>query len=83
MPAQYLKFHQDFTENLFSNTQNQETLREITEKAKELKKYTIVQHVEDAATLSVLWTIGANHTQGNFFQGPSEKLDYDFSSGIA
>ena len=83
VPAQYLKFHKDFAGDLSGNTTNQETLREITEKAKALKKNTIIQHVEDAATLSVLWTIGANFTQGNFFQGASEKIDYDFSSGIA
>ena len=83
VPAQYLKFHKDFATDLANNTHNQENLREITEKAKALKKNTIVQHVEDAATLSVLWTIGANFTQGNFFQGAGEKIDYDFSSGIA
>ncbi|MBN1378229.1 MAG: EAL domain-containing protein [Gammaproteobacteria bacterium] len=83
VPAQYLKFHKDFANDLASNTHNQETLRDITEKARALKKNTIVQHVEDASTLSVLWTIGANFTQGNFFQGATEKIDYDFSSGIA
>jgi diguanylate cyclase (GGDEF)-like protein/PAS domain S-box-containing protein len=83
VPAQYLKFHKDFTNDLSSNQHNQATLHEITEKAKALKKNTIIQHVEDAATLSVLWNIGANFTQGNFFQGASEKIDYDFSSGIA
>jgi diguanylate cyclase (GGDEF)-like protein/PAS domain S-box-containing protein len=81
VPAQYLKFDKDFTKDLAKNQQNQETLRQITEKAKELKKHTIIQHVEDAATLSVLWTIGANFTQGNFFQGASEKMEYDFSAG--
>lgn len=82
VPAEYLKFHKDFTQELAQNSQNQKTLKEITEKAKALKKYTIVQHVEDAATLSALWTIGADFTQGNFFQGPSNKMDYDFSLGM-
>ncbi|MBA3581872.1 MAG: EAL domain-containing protein [Gammaproteobacteria bacterium] len=82
VPAQFLKFDKDFTQDLSRNEQNQETLKEITAKAQELKKYTIVQHVEDAASLSVLWVIGANFTQGNFFQGPSDTMDYDFSSGL-
>ena len=82
VPAQYLKFHKDFTNDLATNKQNQETLHEITEKAQKLKKHTIVQHIEDASTLSVLWTIGANFTQGNFFQGPSGETNYDFSSGM-
>lgn len=82
VPAEYLKFHKDFTQDLAQNPQNQQTLKEITERAKALKKHTIVQHVEDAATLSALWTIGADYTQGNFFQGPSNKMDYDFSLGM-
>lgn len=82
VPAQYLKFDKDFTQDLSSNKENQETLQKITDQARRLKKHAIVQHVEDAATLSVLWTIGANFTQGNFFQGPTEKIDYDFSSGM-
>ncbi len=82
IPAQYLKFHKDFANDLANNKQNQDTLHEITENAKKLKKQTIIQHIEDAATLSVLWTIGANLTQGNFFQGANEKMEYDFSSGM-
>ncbi len=83
VPADYLKFHKDFSKDLFTNQQNQETLREISEKARELKKHTIVQHVEDAATLSVLWSIGNDFIQGNFFQGPSEETDYDFSNDFS
>ena len=82
IPAQYLKFHKDFANDLASNKHNQETLHDITEKAKKLKKQTIIQHVEDAATLSVLWSIGTNLIQGNFFQGANEKIEYDFSSGM-
>lgn len=82
VPAQYLKFHKAFTQDLAQNKENQETLKEITEKAKALKKHTIIQRVEDAATLSALWTIGADFTQGNFFQGTSSELNYEFSLGM-
>lgn len=80
IPSDYLKFARGFAKDLANNEENQTTLREINEKAKELNKETVIKHVEDAATLSVLWSIGAGFTQGNFFQPPSEKLEYDFSA---
>lgn len=82
VPAQYLKFDKIFTHELAKNDHNQEAMTRITEKAKSLSKSMIVQRVEDAATLSVLWGIGAKLIQGQFFQGPSEKMEYDFSSGV-
>lgn len=82
VPAQYLKFDKVFTQDLAKNEQNQDVMTQITDKAKSLNKSMIVQRVEDAATLSVLWNIGAKLIQGKFFQGPSEKMEYDFSSGV-
>ncbi len=80
IPANYLKFASGFAKDLANNQENQATLREINEKAKGLNKQTVIKHVEDAATLSVLWSIGTDFTQGNFFQTPSEKMEYDFSA---
>lgn len=82
IPAQFLKFHKDFALELASNPENQSLLKQITDKATELNKSTIVQFVEDASTLSILWTIGATLIQGNFFQDQSQSMDYDFSSGL-
>ncbi len=80
IPADFLKFSKDFTKNLSSSTEDQKNLKEIAEVARGLNKQTVIKHVEDAATLSVLWTIGADFTQGNFFQEPSEIINFDFSA---
>ena len=40
----------------------------------------IIPGVVDAGVLSVLWGVGADYVQGDFLQGPSEDLNYDFSS---
>ena len=80
IPADYLKLERSFMENLSTSTENQDTVKKITESAMEMNKLTIAQCVEDATSLSVLWGMGINFIQGNFLQEPSPNLDYDFTS---
>jgi diguanylate cyclase (GGDEF)-like protein/PAS domain S-box-containing protein len=80
IPADYLKLEHSFMKNLYSSTENQGTVRKITETAMEINKLTIAPCVEDATSLSVLWGIGVNFIQGNFLQEPSPDLNYDFTS---
>lgn len=80
IPADYLKLERSFMENLSASTENQETVKKITETAMEMNKLTIAQCVEDATSLSVLWGMGINFIQGNFLQEPSPDLNYDFTS---
>ncbi len=80
IPADYLKLERSFMDGLSTSTENQEAVKNITEKAMELNKLTIAQCVQDATSLSVLWGMGINFIQGNFLQEPSPELDYDFTS---
>ncbi len=80
IPADYLKLERSFMENLSTSSENQETVKKITESAMEMNKLTIAQCVEDATSLSVLWGMGINFIQGNFLQEASPNLDYDFTS---
>ena len=43
-------------------------------------KLTVVPMVENASTLSTLWQAGANYIQGQYLQGPTTDMDYDFST---
>ncbi|MDH5516793.1 MAG: EAL domain-containing protein [Gammaproteobacteria bacterium] len=79
IPVDYLKIESSFMENLSSNTQNQETVKNITETATKMDKLTIAQCIHDASSLSVLWGMGVNFIQGNFLQEPMQELDYDFT----
>jgi len=79
IPADYLKIESSFMENLSTNTQNQETVKNITETATKMDKLTIAQCIHDASSLSVLWGMGVNFIQGNFLQEPMAELNYDFS----
>lgn len=79
IPVDYLKIESSFMEQLSTNTQNQETVKNITETATKMGKLTIAQCIHDASSLSVLWGMGVNFIQGNFLQEPMPELTYDFS----
>ncbi len=36
--------------------------------------------VESATVLATLWQAGVSYIQGHYLQGPSQSMDYDFSS---
>ena len=40
---------------------------------------TVVMGVEDANSLTLLWTVGVNYIQGYFLQEPSENISYEFT----
>ena len=80
IPADYVKLSHSLIAGLSDNAENQEAVREITDNLKPLGTKVISQFVEDADTLSILWGLGVNYTQGNFLQPPSEEPNYDFSS---
>lgn len=80
IPAHFLKFDATLTKDLFNNQENQQKITELSAKAHEMNKQTIIQHVEDAMTLSVIWTIGCDYIQGHFISGPIEAMTYDFTS---
>ena len=80
VPAQFLKFDASLTKDLFNNQENQNKITELSAKSHEIGKQTIIQHVEDAMTLSVIWTIGCDYIQGHFISGPIDSMSYDFTS---
>ena len=67
-------------DNLAQNADNQKSIREIANQATEIGIRSITPGVEDAAILSVLWTVGVDFVQGDFLQAPEKLLNYDFTS---
>ncbi|MEM9304706.1 MAG: EAL domain-containing protein [Pseudomonadota bacterium] len=78
VPADFLKIDRSFMQNLPSNSESQEKIKDITEQAHAMGKTTIAEFVEDAASMSILWQCGVNYVQGNFLQEPEKILAYDF-----
>ena len=80
LPVDFLRINSAFVEGLATNTDNQNSIREITGQASSMEIQCILPGVKDAGVLSVLWTVGADFVQGDFLQKASSKLNYDFSS---
>jgi len=79
IPANYVKICHSLMSGVSDNEENQQAIREIAEALKPMGTKVIAQFIEDADTLSILWSLGINYTQGNFLQPPGEQPNYDFS----
>ncbi len=78
--AGYIRISEDFTRDLASNRQNQESIREMAAQARSLDKQTICPGVSDAGTLTVLWGLGTDMIEGEFLQEATRERSYDFAS---
>lgn len=76
--AKYLKIDRVFMTDFAKNKENQVKTKEICDQAHAHGKLTIAEFVEDAASMSILFTYGVNFVQGNFLQEPEKIMSYDF-----
>jgi diguanylate cyclase (GGDEF)-like protein/PAS domain S-box-containing protein len=68
--ADYLKIDRSYMADLPKSPENQKKVAEICQQARELKKQTIAEWVEDATSTSLLFSAGVDFVQGNFLQIP-------------
>lgn len=73
-----LKIDRSFMEELPKNPAGQDRIREIATKARELGILTIAEFVADAASMSILFTIGVDYVEGHFLAGAGPDMNYDF-----
>lgn len=78
--ADYISINKAYVEKLAQSPENQDSIREIATQAAEMGIDSITPGVEDAATLSLFWTLNVDFVQGDFLQPPDKDLNYDFSS---
>jgi diguanylate cyclase (GGDEF)-like protein/PAS domain S-box-containing protein len=76
--AAYLKIDQGLIGDLGKNPENQKKVREIADKAKTVGKQTIAEGVQDAGSMTVLFTSSVNFVEGMFLAPPGPELNYDF-----
>lgn len=81
IPAHYLKVDRSFMIELPKNKDNQERVKSICDQARTAGKLTVAEFVEDAASMSILFSCGVNFVQGNFLQEPEQVMSYDFANG--
>ncbi|MGP1665267.1 MAG: EAL domain-containing protein, partial [Rhodanobacter sp.] len=68
--ADYVKLDRSYMAELPRHPENQKKISEICEQARELKRQTIAEWVEDATSTSLLFSCGVDFVQGNFLQPP-------------
>ncbi|MFO1493918.1 MAG: EAL domain-containing protein [Lysobacterales bacterium] len=76
--ANYLKLDRTYMSELAKNNENQAKIRDMCEQARALGRMTVAEFVEDAASMSILFSCGVNFVQGNFLQEPEKVMSYDF-----
>lgn len=80
LPVDYIRINIAYMENLVQNKQLQENISELATQAAAANILSITPGVEDAAILSILWTLGVDFVQGDFLQKAEKSLNYDFTS---
>jgi diguanylate cyclase (GGDEF)-like protein/PAS domain S-box-containing protein len=73
-----LKIDRIFITDLGKNAENQKKVREFVEEAHKREKQTIAEFVSDAASMTVLFSIGVDMVQGNFLAPPGPAMNYEF-----
>lgn len=74
--ASFIKLDRSFTQDL-SNEEGMGQIRRITSELRGFDKKVIVSYVENAQTLSKLWTLGVQYLQGYFLQPPGDTMHYE------
>jgi diguanylate cyclase (GGDEF)-like protein/PAS domain S-box-containing protein len=75
----FLKIDRSFMDDLAKSPEHQAKLRDITQKGHEAGKQVIAEFVQDAASMSVLFSIGVDYVEGHFLAPAGAEMNYDFS----
>ncbi|HZF96939.1 MAG TPA: EAL domain-containing protein, partial [Pseudoxanthomonas sp.] len=75
----FLKIDRGFTENPARLPEHQQKILDLGTRAQANGILTIAEYVQDAGTMSFLFTAGVDYVQGFFLAGPGAAMNYDFS----
>lgn len=76
----FVKIDRSFMEDLPKNAANQQRVRELAQKARELGIQSIAEFVQDAASMSMLFSSGVDYAEGDFLAVASPDMNHDFDS---
>lgn len=74
----FLKLDRSFMEDLPKNAANQQRIREIAEKTRGLGIRSIAEFVQDAASMSILFSSGIDYVEGYFLAPSGPEMNYEF-----
>lgn len=73
-----VKLDRSFSDDLAQNPDNQQRVNEIAGKAREMGIRTVAEHVQDAASMSILFGAGIDYAQGDFLAQSGPEMNYEF-----
>ena len=73
-----VKIDRGFMQDLTSNADNQEKIRDIAGKAAAVGTLTIAEFVQDAASMTFLFGSGVDYVQGYFLAAAGPEMNYEF-----
>jgi EAL domain-containing protein (putative c-di-GMP-specific phosphodiesterase class I) len=76
--ADIISLDQSLIQDLGRNSESQKKVKEIADKAKAAGKQTIAEGVQDAGSMTVLFTSSVNYVEGMFLAPPGPDMNYDF-----
>jgi multidomain signaling protein FimX len=75
IPLDFVLFQPDYAQGLADDQTKQQKLLGLANLAREYNVKSVVTGVEEARTLTILWSAGVDYVQGNFLQRPSPTLE--------
>lgn len=75
----FLKIDRSFTDDLSSVTEHQAKIAGIVERARAIGIPTIAEHVQDAPTMTHLFSAGVDYVEGQFVGLAGPRMDYEFA----
>jgi diguanylate cyclase (GGDEF)-like protein/PAS domain S-box-containing protein len=76
--ADIISIDQSLIADLGKNSESQKKVKEIADKAKAAGKETIAEGVQDAGSMTQLFTSSVNYVEGMFLAPPGPEMNYDF-----
>jgi diguanylate cyclase (GGDEF)-like protein/PAS domain S-box-containing protein len=76
--AAFLKIDRSFMADLAKTPDNQKKMREITTEGHRLGKQVIAEFVQDASSMSVLFSVGVDYVEGHFLAAAGPDMNYEF-----
>ena len=76
----FVKIDRGFMEDLPKNTANQARIRELALKAREHGIQSIAEFVQDAASMSILFSSNVDYAEGDFLAVAGPDMHYDFDN---
>jgi diguanylate cyclase (GGDEF)-like protein/PAS domain S-box-containing protein len=73
-----VKIDRAFIQDLASNPDNQAKIREMSSRVSESGARTIAEFVQDAGSMTFLFSSGVDFVQGHFLAAAGPEMDYDF-----